>query len=137
MTTDTITTLHQPEIQEMITSWIANRFENYVNRMPSGAFLNNHNAKFENADGIVMLVSGEVCPVFKNTLCSLNPLIINDDHVSLSTSAVAGTVIGLNKSLTETVDNYNKGQLEFIKRTELKSFGRYAIIAYRSFHEDW
>ena len=135
----TITTLHHPEVIEMLSAWATKRLEHFINVMPNGQFMNGHNQKMENCDGIVMLASGEVCPIFHNSICCLNPLSTerHDDYAYLSTFSVAGNIIPDATSMTKTVEKYNRDQNRFLKNRDIGGFGRYAIIAYHSFKQGW
>jgi hypothetical protein len=134
-----IATYHHPEVAEMLSMWAKTRLEHFINVMPNGQFMNGHNQKIETCDGLVMLASGEVCPIFYNSICCLNPLSTerHDDCACLSTFSVAGNVVPDATSITKTVERYNRDQAQFVKTTGIGGFGRYAIIAYHSFKSGW
>lgn len=134
-----VATFHHHEVAEMLSMWAKTRLEHFIKVMPNGQFLNGHNQRIENCDGIVMLASGEVCPIFHNSICCLNPLSTerHDDCAYLSTFSVAGTIIPDATSITKTVEKYNRDQSQFIKNTGIEGFGRYSIIAYYSFRQGW
>ena len=131
-----VNTTHQPEVIQMINAWATTKLSCYTTVMPDGKFLNHHNEKFDYCDGIIMLASGDICPVFQDSVTCLNPMAMHEDYVSLLTGTIAGTIIPDNSSLNKTVENYNmKLQQKVIE--DFKSFGRHAIIAYHSFKQGW
>lgn len=125
------------KVQEMLAAWSDRKIQSFIQLMPNGSFLNLHNSKVDRCDGIVMLATGDICPVWKSSTCTLNPLIHNGDEVKLSTCATGGTIIGRAISLAATVEKYNSDLYKQIIDHNFQSFGRYAIVAYHSFNREW
>ena len=134
-----VTTTHMPNVADMLSTYATSTIEHYISIMPNGRFLNGHNQKIEECDGIVMLASGEVCPIFHNTICCLNPLKTerHEDCPYLSTWSVAGNIIPDATSIHKTVGRYNRELHSTTKAYSLTSFGSKAIIAYHSFKPGW
>ena len=130
-------TLHHPDVIKILSGNAEIRLNSFISIMPEGRFLNHHNEKFERCDGIVLLASGEVCPIFRDSVGCLNQLIRNDDYAALSTFSVAGDIIPDYNSLTKTVEKYNKDLSERVSRCGVQSLGRHMIIAYHSFVNGW
>jgi hypothetical protein len=89
--------------------------ERYAKLMPEGRFWNRHNDGYQDSTlAIVMLASGEVCPVYVPSVCCLNPLKITDSEekkmdgtdVQLSTWSCAGNVM-CRGNLDKGIQDYN------------------------------
>ena len=86
-------------------------------------FLNGHNNEMEHIDAMVMLASGDVCPVYPASMCCLNPFHVQDKANGgacvLSTMSVAGNVY-CGGNLERGIENYNisvaESNFDFVKK---------------------
>ena len=124
------------------------KLQHFVNMMPDGRYLDLHCSNYDRCAAIVIRLDGEVCPVFKNTQCCMNPLQPlckkRDDvsepvekEASLSTFSLSGRNFvpdyskGSENWLKTSIDRYNKQVMEDYAETEL--FNRpwsYIVAAY-------
>ena len=111
--------------------------ENQISLMPDGKFLNLHNGKEDTCDGIVLLASGHVCPIYRNSVCSLNPFNLSKNKtVVLSTFSVAGPITPNYTSIEKTVNEYNEQMLKIAEKGYSYPTDD-MIIAYHSFNPEW
>ena len=128
MTTNTTTITTCPEVLE---SYVNYRLADFIEGMPEGRFVNNHNGKEDTASGLVLTAKGDVCPTFhkRSPYWSLNYLYIEKGgEVHLSTSSVAG-VMKANSSLKAAVDEYNS----FMSKDPTGIDSQFMIIGYYEF----
>lgn len=110
-----------------------NELKRFAKSMPNGEFLNHHNGEIDSCEIIVMLNSGDICPLYNN--CSLNPLKKDKDgNVCLSTFSCGGNFKKDSSDWEEAIKIHN----ESILNTALKynfSFGvnKNLIVAYYKF----
>lgn len=121
----------------------------FVDRMPDGQYFDLHCSNYDHCSAIVIRLDGEVCPVFKNTQCCMNPLLSRskkrdssadmsepaESEAHLSTFSLSGRNFIPNYSqgsenwLKTSVDNYNKQVMDDYAETEMMSCLRSYIVA--------
>ena len=119
----------------------------FIDRMPNGQYFDLHCSNYDRCDAIVIRMDGEVCPVFKNTQCCMNPLLSRskkrdssadmsepaEREAHLSTFSLSGrNFIPTHSSenwLKASIDRYNKQVMEDYVETELMSCTRSYIVA--------
>lgn len=127
------------------------KLEFFASMMPEGKFLNLHNDEIDHCSAIVIRLGGEICPVFKNTQCCMNPLNVKDvlkvdiatadckpaKEVRLSTFSISGRNFvpdhsnGSENWLKTTIDNYNKQVIIDYRQTRMNSYlDAYIVAAY-------
>ena len=75
----------------IVEAAFARRLNMMVERIKQqGGVHDGHGGKVFMPDYIIMLASGEICPIFKGTVQCTNPLHIQRDGVWLSAASVAG-----------------------------------------------
>ena len=84
-------------------------FKEFLTTMPSGTYIDHHGPepKYEHCDAIVLLKSGNMCPVFKDSLCSVNPLRIGEGFAHLSCFSLAAPNFIPAESFKAAIDAYN------------------------------
>jgi hypothetical protein len=134
-----ITMLHSPRVQLALTSWHKNMIRKTGERMPGGTFRNSQNGKMEKCSGIVMFASGDICPIFRNTVCSLLPLHYNYQHsyVTMLTGPVAGTMDCRTNNISMAVNKYNEDLLTTIDSVGIIAYGGNIVVAYQALQPDW
>ena len=125
------------------------KLQHFIDMMPDGQYLNLHDSNYDRCAAIVIRLDGEVCPVFKNTQCCMNPLLSRykkrdnsadmsepaEREVHLSTFSLSGRNFIPNHSkgsenwLKTSVDSYNKQVMEDYVETEMMSCTRSYIVA--------
>ena len=125
------------------------KLEFFASMMPEGKFLNLHNGEIDHCSAIVIRLGGEICPVFKNTQCCMNPLLSRskkrdssadmsepaESEAHLSTFSISGRNFIPNHSkgsenwLQASIDSYNKQVTDDYVETEMMSCLRSYIVA--------
>ena len=121
----------------------------FIDRMPNGQYFDLHCSNYGHCDAIVIRMDGEVCPVFKNTQCCMNPLLSRskkrdssadmsesaEREAHLSTFSLSGRNFipdyskGSENWLKTSIESYNKQVMEDYVETELMSCTRSYIVA--------
>ena len=124
----------------------ARKLQHFIDMMPGGKYLDLHCNNYDRCAAIVIRLDGEVCPVFKNTQCCMNPLLSRckkrdssdmsepaEREAHLSTFSLSGrNFIPTHSSenwLKASIDRYNKQVMEDYVETELMSCTRSYIVA--------
>ena len=125
------------------------KLQHFANMMPDGQYLDLHCSNYDRCAAIVIRLDGEVCPVFKNTQCCMNPLLSRrkkrdssadmfepaEREVHLSTFSLSGRNFVPNYSkgsenwLKASVDSYNRQVVYDYIETEMMSCLRSYIVA--------
>ena len=120
----------------------------FIDRMPNGQYFDLHCSNYDRCDAIVIRMDGEVCPVFKNTQCCMNPLLSRskkrdssadmsepaESEAHLSTFSLSGRNFMPNYSqgsenwLKASIDSYNKQVMDDYVETEMMSCLRSFIV---------
>ena len=120
----------------------------FIDRMPDGQYFDLHCSNYDRCDAIVIRMDGEVCPVFKNTQCCMNPLLSRykkrdssdmsepaEREAHLSTFSLSGRNFIPNHSkgsenwLKTSIDSYNKQIMDDYVETKLMNCARSYIVA--------
>ena len=121
----------------------------FIGMMPDGQYLNLHCSNYDRCSAIVIRMDGEVCPVFKNTQCCMNPLLAKckkrdssedmsepaEREAHLSTFSLSGRNFIPNHSngaenwLKTSIDSYNKQVIDDYIETKMMSCLRSYIVA--------
>lgn len=121
----------------------------FIDRMPNGQYFDLHCGNYDHCDAIVIRMDGEVCPVFKNTQCCMNPLYSRckkgdssadmsepaEREAHLSTFSLSGRNFMPNHSngaenwLKTSIDSYNKQVTDDYVENEMMSCLRSYIVA--------
>lgn len=141
------------------TRKLTRKLQYFVNMMPDGQYLDLHCDNYDHCDAIVIRLDGEVCPVFKNTQCCMNPLLsrfkkidssvdmydLNKSEAHLSTVSLSCRNFdrdhdhdfipnhsnGSENWLKTSVYSYNKQVMEEYAETEMLScLQSYIVAAY-------
>ena len=123
------------------------KLQHFVDMMPDGQYLDLHCNNYDRCAAIVIRMDGEVCPIFKNTQCCMNPLLARckkrdssadmsepaEREAHLSTFSLSGRNFipnhGSENWLKASVDSYNKQVMEDYAETEMMSCLRSYIVA--------
>lgn len=125
------------------------KLQHFVDMMPDGQYLDLHCSNYDRCAAIVIRMDGEVCPVFKNTQCCMNPLLSKckkrdstadmsepaKREAHLSTFSLSGRNFIPNHSkggenwLKTSIDSYNKQVTDDYVETEMMSCLRSYIVA--------
>ena len=128
----------------------ARKLQHFIDMMPDGQYLDLHCGNYDHCAAIVIRLDGEVCPVFKNTQCCMNPLLSRykkrdssdmsepaEREAHLSTFSLFGRNFIPNHSkgsenwLKTTIDNYNKQVIIDYRQTRMNSYlDAYIVAAY-------
>lgn len=127
----------------------AKKLQHFIDMMPNGQYLDLHCSNYDHCAAIVIRLDGEVCPVFKNSQCCMNPLLSRckkrdssadmsepaEREAHLSTFSLSGRNFipdyskGSENWLRASIDSYNKQVMEDYVETELMSCTRSYIVA--------
>lgn len=126
----------------------ARKLQHFIDMMPDGQYLDLHCGNYDRCAAIVIRLDGEVCPVFKNTQCCMNPLLSRfkkrdssdisepvEREAHLSTFSISGRNFIPNHSkgsenwLKASIDSYNKQIMDDYAETEMMSCLRSYIVA--------
>ena len=125
----------------------ARKLQHFANMMPNGQYFDRHCSNYNRCAAIVIRLDGEVCPVFKNTQCCMNPLLSRykkrdssedmpevEREALLSTFSLSGRNFIPNHSkgsdwLKASIDSYNKQAMDDYAETEMISCLRSYIVA--------
>ena len=125
------------------------KLQHFVDMMPDGQYLDLHCSNYDRCAAIVIRMDGEVCPIFKNTQCCMNPLFSKckkrdssadmsepaEREAHLSTFSLSGRNFipdyskGSENWLKASIDSYNKQVTDDYTETELMSCLRSYIVA--------
>lgn len=76
-------------------------------------YIDNHNGGEETLQGIIKY-DGQICPAYKDTYFSINPLYIGiDGKLHLSQASIGGVVDTRGKSLRDAVLKFNALSIEY------------------------
>ena len=126
----------------------ARKLQHFIDMMPDGQYLDLHCGNYDHCAAIVIRLDGEVCPVFKNTQCCMNPLLSRskkrdssvdmsepaESEAHLSTFSLSGRNFMPNYSqgsenwLKASIDSYNKQVMDDYVETEMMSCLRSFIV---------
>lgn len=125
------------------------KLQRFADMMPNGRYLDLHCGNYDNCAAIVIRMDGEICLVFKNTQCCMNPLLIKckkrdsstdlsepaEKETHLSTFSLSGRNFIPNHSngaenwLKTSIDSYNKQVTDDYVENEMMSCLRSYIVA--------
>lgn len=125
------------------------KLQHFVDMMPEGRYLDLHCSNYDRCAAIVIRMDGEVCPVFKNTQCCMNPLLSRckkrdssadmsepaEKEAHLSTFSLSGRNFipnhskGIENWLKISIDSYNKQVTDDYVETGMMSCLRSYIVA--------
>lgn len=125
------------------------KLQRFADMMPNGQYLDLHCGNYDNCAAIVIRMDGEICPVFKNTQCCMNPLLIEckkkdssadlsepaEKEAHLSTFSLSGRNFIPNHSngsenwLKASIDSYNKQVTDDYVENEMMCCLRSYIVA--------
>ena len=134
---------------EAIQLYSMQKLQHFIDMMPDGQYLNLHDSNYDHCDAIIIRLDGEVCPVFKNTLCCMNPLLVKskkrdssadmsepaEREAHLSTFSLSGRNFIPNHSkgsenwLKTSIDSFNKQVMDDYVETKMMSCLRSYIVA--------
>lgn len=133
---------------EAIQLYSMQKLQHFVDMMPDGQYLDLHCNNYDRCAAIVIRMDGEVCPIFKNTRCCMNPLLSKckkrdtadmsesaEREARLSTFSLSGRNFIPNHSngtenwLRTSVGSYNKQVMDDYVETGLMSCLRSYIVA--------
>lgn len=118
----------------------------FIDRMPNGQYFDLHCSNYDRCDAIIIRMDGEVCPIFKNTQCCMNPLHdrykrrddmteSDEREAHLSSLILSGRCFKSNYSqgtknwLKLSIDSYNKQVMDDYVETEMMSYLQEYIVA--------
>ena len=134
---------------EAIQLYSMQKLQHFVDMMPDGQYLDLHCSNYDRCTAIVIRMDGEVCPIFKNISCCMNPLLSKckkrdstadmsepaKREAHLSTFSLSGRSFMPNYSkgsenwLKASIDSYNKQAMDDYAETEMISCLRSYIVA--------
>ena len=131
--------------------YFAGKLQHFIDMMPDGQYLDLHCSNYNRCDAIVIRMDGEVCPVFKNTQCCMNPLLSKckkrdrsanmsepaEREARLNTFSLSGRNFipnhskGIENWLKTSIDSYNKQVKEDYFETGMTScLQSHIVVAY-------
>lgn len=125
------------------------KLQHFIDMMPDGQYLDLHCSNYDRCAAIVIRMDGEVCPVFKNTQCCMNPLLAKckkrdssadmsepaEREAHLSTFSLSGRNFmpdyskGSENWLKASIDRYNKQVTDDYVETRMMICLRSYIVA--------